>query len=120
MTEIVHLQEARPEIREFEVNSVLMSGTDRHTLEHITYIGNNDSLWKISRESAVRRIDDGEAKFYTFSIFKTQKVYLFVVRPTGRLAYVETQPDGLLSDNLLSLPECSPECVDRSASVTLD
>jgi hypothetical protein len=100
---------------EFEVNSVLMSGTGRHTHEHITDIGNNDSPspWKISRESAVRRIDGGKEAFYTFNTFRTQKVYLHVVRPPGRPAYVQTEADGILSDNLLSLPPCSPACVDK-------
>ncbi|MFY9988993.1 MAG: DUF3892 domain-containing protein [Chthoniobacterales bacterium] len=118
MTQFVHVQESGSfEIKEHEVNSVLISRTGQHnTLEHITHIGNNDSLWKISRGSAVRRIEGGNEEFYTFKIFKTQKVYLYVVRPTGRPAYVETQADGILSDNLLSLPACTPECVDKSAS----
>ena len=50
MTQFVHVQESGSfEIKEHEVNSVLISRTGQHnTLEHITHIGNNDSLWKIS------------------------------------------------------------------------
>ena len=97
---------------EFEVDSVLTSGTYLPGHEHITFIGNNSGQWKISRASAVRRIEGGQQKFYTLDP-RGRRVYLHVIEPYGRPAYVQTKADGVWSDNLLSLPPCSPACVDQ-------
>ena len=64
MTRFVHEQGVgSPKIKEHEVNSGLMSEPSPHNLEHITHVGNNNELWKISRESAVRRIEGEKEKF---------------------------------------------------------
>lgn len=78
--------------------------------EHITHIGNTAGNWCLTRESAIRRIDSTEAMFYTVDARTGQKMYIGVVRPTGRPPYLRTYADGKWNDNLLAQPECSSNC----------
>ena len=91
---------------EFQIDSI--NKPDRNSPhEHITYLGYNPGLWKLSRASVISRIDGGQERFFTLDKTTGAKVYIFVVRNDGNKApYVRTHADGKWQDNLLALPEC--------------
>lgn len=78
--------------------------------EHITHIGNVANQWRIPRENAIARIDGGQEAFYTVDRYTGTKVYVGVVRDTGKLPYLRTHADGKWNDNLLALDECTGSC----------
>lgn len=78
--------------------------------EHITHIGNVAGGWRLTREEAIRRIDNKTAAFYTVDNTKRTRVYVGVVRVAGRQPYLRTYADGQWSDNLLALGECGSNC----------
>ena len=80
------------------------------THEHITHIGNIAGKWKITRESAVQRIDSKTDSFYTIDSTTGKRVEIGVVRETGKLPYLRTHADGKWNDNLLALAECDGSC----------
>lgn len=79
--------------------------------EHISHIGGSDATgkaWKITREDAIKFIDE---KVHTFHVWDTRinkRAEVGVVRPTdGRAPYLRTYADGVWSDNLLALMQCA-------------
>lgn len=78
--------------------------------EHIKFIGNIDGKWKIGRDDAIRRIESKKEKFFTLDKISGHKVYIGVVKETGKASYLRTYADGKWNDNLLSLDECGDEC----------
>jgi hypothetical protein len=95
-------------MNEFEVNAV--SKPHRQSPhEHITHIGNNDDGWCMTREEAIRRIEARPQTEAFFTVDKStgKKVYIGVVRQTGKAPHLRTHADGKWSDNLLALPECN-------------
>lgn len=78
--------------------------------EHITHIGNIAGNWRLTREDAIRRIDSKESAFYTIDRSTGTRVYIGVVRETGRSPYLRTYTDGKWNDNLLALAECGSNC----------
>jgi len=78
--------------------------------EHITHIGNTDGGWRITRESAIQRIESKEEAFYTLDVTSGRRVYIAVVREPGRHPYLRTHADGKWNDNLLALWECGLSC----------
>ncbi len=94
---------------EFQIDSI--NKPDRMSPhEHITHLGYNPGLWKLTRASMITRIDGDQEKFFTLDKTTGKKVYIFVVRGDGNKApYVRTHADGKWQDNLLALPECDPK-----------
>jgi Protein of unknown function (DUF3892) len=82
--------------------------------EHITHIGNITNppanRWRLTREEAIRRIDAKQEAFYTVDRYSGAKVYIGVVRETGRNPFLRTYADGKWNDNLLALDECDLTC----------
>jgi len=82
--------------------------------EHITHIGNitNDpaNRWRLAREEAIRRIEAKEEAFYTVDRATGNKMYIAVVRETGRNPFLRTHADGKWNDNLLAQTECDGTC----------
>lgn len=78
--------------------------------EHITHIGNIQGGWRMTREEAIRQIDNKIAAFYTVDGAKRTKVYIGVVRAAGHEPYLRTHADGKWNDNLLALGECGSNC----------
>jgi hypothetical protein len=82
--------------------------------EHITHIGNitNDpaNRWRLAREEAIRRIEAREEAFYTVDRATGNKMYIDVVRETGRNPFLRTHADGKWNDNLLAQTECDGTC----------
>jgi hypothetical protein len=82
--------------------------------EHVTHIGNitNDpaNRWRLAREEAIRRIEAKEGAFYTVDRATGNKMYIDVVRETGRNPFLRTHADGKWNDNLLAQTECDGTC----------
>jgi hypothetical protein len=78
--------------------------------EHITHIGNLASMWRMTREEAIRRIDAKQENFYTVDQVSGCKMYVGVVREIGKNPYLRTHADGKWNDNLLALSECDGTC----------
>jgi hypothetical protein len=97
-------------MKEFEVTCV--NKPDRSSAhEHITHIGNVAAQWRLTRESAIKKIDLKEEAFYTIDRSTGKKVYVQVVRGDGNKApYLRTYADGKWLDNLLALAECNGMC----------
>ncbi|MGD0117528.1 MAG: DUF3892 domain-containing protein [Candidatus Binatus sp.] len=78
--------------------------------EHITHLGGTDRLtgasWKFTREQVIRRILRQIDTFYTTDDKARKRADVEVVNEVGKALYVRTRQDGVLSDNLLHLPEC--------------
>ena len=82
---------------------------NRH--EHITHIGNSEEGWRITREDAIKRIDNGTDGFYTIDITTGKRCEILVVREHGKDPYLRSHADGKPNDNLLEQQECSKSCV---------
>lgn len=88
-----------------------VSKPDRYSKhEHITHIGGVTPLgrWQLTREEAIRRIDQRVDTFYTVDPSDSTNVAVVgVVRPqNGQAPYLRTWADGDWKDNLLALNEC--------------
>lgn len=96
-------------MKEFEVTCVNKTDRDsRH--EHITHIGNTANAWRLTRESAISRIEGKEEAFYTVDRMTGNRAYVGVIREAGRAPYLRTYADGKWNDNLLALAECGTAC----------
>lgn len=97
-------------MKEYEVTCI--NKPDRSSShEHITHIGNTAGQWRLTRESAIQRIDSKQEAFYTVDRTTGRKVYVGVVRNDGNKApYLRTHADGKWNDNLLALAECNGAC----------
>jgi hypothetical protein len=96
-------------MKEYEVTCI--NKPDRSNAhEHITHIGNTAGKWRLTRESAIQRIDSKEERFYTVDQSTGNKVYIGVVRAAGKNPYLQTHADGKWKDNLLALDECDGNC----------
>ncbi len=74
--------------------------------EHITHLGG--AGWKWEREEVIRSIDAKTNTFYVIDPTSGKKAYVGVVRVSdGRPPYLQTYADGIWTNNLLSLPQCS-------------
>ena len=74
--------------------------------EHITHIGGPaGGGWRLTRESAVSRIDANTEKFYTVDKTTGNKVYIGVIE-IGQSRYLRTHADGKWNDNLLAQLTC--------------
>jgi len=96
-------------MNEFEVNCINKPDRqNRH--EHITHIGNKDGAWRLTRETAIQRIEAKTEAFYTVDEQTGKRAYIGVVREDGKAPYLRTHADGKWNDNLLAQPECDATC----------
>lgn len=96
-------------MNEFAVNCV--SKPDRSsTHEHITHIGNTIGGWRLTRETAIARIESKTMAFYTEDKSSGKRAYIGVVRENGKAPYLRTYADGNWNDNLLAQAECGSNC----------
>jgi hypothetical protein len=73
--------------------------------ERISHIGGfTDTMWSVSLDEAIRMIESGDWRFYV-SVGGRGVWVVVATSPSGR-KYLKTEGDGLLPNNLLSLPEC--------------
>lgn len=86
-------------------------GSDRNSShEHITHIGNTNGKWRLTRESAIARIDAKTDTFYMVDRGSGKRVYIGVMREAGKVPYLRTHADGKWNDNLLAQAECGSDC----------
>jgi len=91
-------------MNEFQVTCITKPDRfSRH--EHITHIGSQGD-WCITREAAIRRIENNTEAFYTINAATGRKAYIGVVRENGKAPYLKTYADGIWNDNLLAQAEC--------------
>lgn len=76
--------------------------------EHITQIGggSGSNRWKLTREDAIRRIDNKVDSFYVVDPRSLKRSTVAVVRPTSGQPYLRTYADGNWNNNLLELNQC--------------
>jgi len=96
-------------VNEFEVNCITKPHRDSPH-EHITHIGNIAGGWRLTRESAIQRIESKREAYYTLDSQAREKVYIGVVREAGKLPYLRTYADGKWTNNLLAQSECGATC----------
>jgi hypothetical protein len=74
--------------------------------ERIVNIGglnNNGTSWKMSLDTAIKGIEEGEWTFYVYR--KGIKVNVVIAEKSGT-KYLKTEADDSENNNLLELPEC--------------
>ena len=86
----------------FQVTCINKRGDHFDPHERIEYIG-YQGKWKLSEDSAIRRIKTGSESFY---IVVNGREANFVVAVHNHREYLKTDADGYAPNNLLSLPEC--------------
>ena len=97
-------------MKEFQVTAINKPNR-MSSHEHITHIGNLAGKWKLSREEAIRRIQNKLEAFYTVDRSSGRKVYVGVVPASvAKSAYLRTHADGKWNHILLALPECDASC----------
>jgi hypothetical protein len=64
----------------------------------------NGTRWKMSQESAIAAIENGQWNFYVHAGGKS--VWVVAAKSQYGHKYLKTENDGDQPDNLLSLPEC--------------
>lgn len=96
-------------MKEFEVNCINKPNRDSPH-EHITHIGNTNGNWRLTRESAIQRIEGKTERFYTVDSQTGKKVYVGVIRESGKAPYLRTYADGKWNNNLLAQAECGSNC----------
>src|SRR5690606_35822019 len=95
-------------MKEFEVNCINKPHRDS-AHEAITHIGHSVNGWRLTRESAIQRIEGEQEAFYTRD-GTSKKVYIGVVRESGKRPYLRTYADGKWNNNLLAQQECNGNC----------
>jgi hypothetical protein len=75
------------------------------THEHITQIGyvDGETVYLISTETAIERIEKNAKEFYVTANNETAYV---IVYERDKKKYIKTKPDDTKKDNLLSLRQC--------------
>jgi hypothetical protein len=91
-----------------DVRIICINKSDRtNPHERILSIGgvNNDGTrWKMTQETAIKGIEDGEWRFWVS--VNNQSVWVIVAKSRHGNKYIKTEADGEHPNNLLSLPEC--------------
>lgn len=96
-------------MNEYEVNCI--NKPDRNSPhEHITHIGHSGNGWRITRETAISRIESKAEAYFTVDKSTGKRVYVGVVREPGKAPYLRTYADGKWNDNLLAQGECGADC----------
>jgi len=90
-----------------QVTCINKGGNHLNPHERIEYIGNQAANWKLSEDSAIRRIQTESDSFY--SLVNGKQAEVVVAQHNGR-PYLKTTADAYSPDNLLSLSECGANC----------
>lgn len=86
----------------YQITCINKRGGHYDPHERIQYIGQQGS-WRLSEESAIRRVESGQDSFYT--LINNRQAEVVVAIHNGR-KYLKTDADGYAPNNLLALPEC--------------
>lgn len=94
-------------MKEYQVSCITKSPPNSSDHQHITHIGGiGGGAWRLTKESAIRRIDSKEESFFTADPISGKKAYIGVVREAGKAPYLRTYADGEWNNNLLAQPAC--------------
>lgn len=78
--------------------------SDPHNrITHIGGVKSDGNRWRITEEQAIQYIESGQYSFYV--TVNWRKVNVIIETRNGR-KYLKTEADGIIPNNLLSLPEC--------------
>ena len=72
--------------------------------------GNTNGKWRLTRESAIARIEAKTDNFYTVDRATGKKAYIGVFKEPGKAPYLRTHADGNWNNNLLAQAECGADC----------
>jgi hypothetical protein len=86
------------------VTCILKRGGHYNPHERISHIGNSQSGWLVTEDSAIRRIETGMDSFYT--LVNGRQANIIVAVHNGR-KYLKTDADGHAPNNLLALSDCN-------------
>jgi hypothetical protein len=86
------------------VTCILKRGGHYNPHERISHIGNSQSGWLLTEDSAIRRIETGVDSFYT--LVNGRQANIIVAVHNGR-KYLKTDADGYAPNNLLALSDCN-------------
>lgn len=73
-------------------------------IQSIGGLNSNGTLWRITIERAIEGIESGKWQFYVN--VRGRQVAVIVISYNGK-KFLKTENDGLESNNLSNLPECS-------------
>jgi hypothetical protein len=95
-------------MKEYQVSCITKSPPNGAHHQHVTHIGGiGATAWRLTKESAIRRIESKEEAFFTVDAQTGRGIYVGVVRETGIEPFLRTHADGKWNDNLLAQPQCS-------------
>lgn len=94
-------------MKEFQVSCITKSPPDSVHHQHITHIGGiGATAWRLTKASAIRRIESKGESFFTVDKNTGKRAYIGVVREAGSEPYLRTHADGTWNNNLLAQPAC--------------
>jgi len=77
-----------------------------HAIQNIGGVLSNGQTWKIAQQEAVTFIDTHQHTFFVAVRGRRANVITEPSQFVRGLRYLKTDADGVLADNLLSLPPC--------------
>jgi hypothetical protein len=73
-------------------------------IQSVGGINSDGTRWKMSEDTAIAGMKSGTWRFWTTGGGKS--VWVIIERTGQGHEYLKTEPDGVVPDNLLALPEC--------------
>ncbi len=73
-------------------------------IQSVGGINADGTRWKLTEDEAIAGIKADKWKFWTTGGGKS--VWVIIAKTAQRHEYLKTEPDGVVPDNLLALPEC--------------
>ena len=88
----------------YQITCITKRGNHYNPHERISHVGNQASNWRLTEDSAIRRIESRQDSFFT--LVNGREAEIAVASHEGR-KYLKTSADGYAPNNLLALPECA-------------
>ena len=73
-------------------------------IQNVGGVNTDGTRWKLSEQAAIAGIKEGKWRFWTSGGGKS--VWVVIAKTAQGHEYLKTEPDGVVPDNLLALPEC--------------
>jgi len=98
-------------MKQFEITCITRDNKGRSHAD-ISHIGNAIGQWRITSANAIAQISIKASAFFIKEKRTGDVLYLAVFRDAGKAPCLRILRNENWSDELLSLPECSPDCLD--------